>query len=445
LIHTNSWALLPTLLAYGYTSSICGDDAALVSFVINSSGGVDLGPDINLQLCGADKQTLLDAGMSFEQGGDWFVILDGDTIPQDFLAFPLSSVIDTDTLLYILSSGDCGQDSALLTVELLPQETAGEDVSFLVCAPAIVDMIPLLVGESVLGTFSEPVLQSAVVGNTFDSGAVTAGSYTVYHIVANTMGCPPDTAVLTMTVSAGPSAGSDVVEEVCDREINLNDYLAADADPGGIFLQGNDTIFGGLTTIMPGDNLVFTYQVGDGVNCLVRQSEMMFSFADVPVAFYGIPLNFCLDECRPIRIIVEDVDTIYATITDGTTDFPLVIPIPPGDSTGIDFCNLDDGIFDGTNLEPNNTYTFIQDSLYSDSFGCTFESNIARDITTDKYEGTFVQSFCSDTTIVIGDMTFDAANLTGLATIAGGGQFGCDSTVDVSITIEDVNFGITTF
>jgi len=426
---------------YAIEDTICGDDAAFVAFEISDASGVDLGPDINLSLCGVDMPTFLAAGMSYTAGGDWFEIKDGDTTALDFLTFPLENVVGMDSLLYILSSGDCGQDTALLTVEILPQETAGEDVATLVCAPAFVDMIPLLVGASMVGTFSEPPLQGAVVGNAFDSGAVTAGDYIVYHIVQNQQGCPPDTAVISVTVSAGPSAGTDVTHEVCNRNINLNDYIPTDADPGGIFLQGSDTIVGGLTTIMPGDNLLFTYQVGDGVNCQVRQSEIMMSFPDTPAAFYGIPLNFCLDECRPIRIIVEDVDTIYATITDGTTSFPLVIPIPPGDSTGIELCNLEDGIFDTTNLEPNTTYTFIQDSLYSAAFGCTFDSNIARDINTNKYEGTYTDSFCSDTTIVIGDMTFDMNNTSGVATIDGGGQFGCDSTVTVNITIEDVNFG----
>ena len=431
---------------YSFEDSVCIEDIAIISInILNDTGGT--GQDMDITLCNTDQSAYNIAISSYPPGSNWQQILNGDTIAFNISNYVLADQPENiDSFLNTAPGGNCGDIVSLLTLDIEVPVSAGDDNSRFVCGNANINLTTLLENNDAIGIFIESSPSGGLLGSSFTTAGLSEDTYIINHVVVSNNNCENDTAVLQITLSSGPSAGSDVVTETCDRDIDINNYLPSDADPGGDFFLGATPIPNGLTTLAPGQTRTFRYMVGGTMGCPSDISEIEISFADVPEANFLIPLNFCYEDCRNFRIVIEDIDTLYLTITDGTDSFPLVVPVPPSDTVSIPLCNMDDGIFDGTNLEPEQTYNIIIDSLFSMLESCTFPSDlVSSDINTRVYEGTYVETFCNDTTIVIGDMTFDISNPIGMATIDGGGQFGCDSIVNVSLTFDDTNFGMAPF
>ena len=94
-----------------------------------------------------------------------------------------------------------------------------------------------------------------------------------------------------------------------------------------------------------------------------------------------------------------------------------------------------DSIFDANNL----TGSVI---LTGASFnGCDSTVDVTISLFPDNI-GVFEDTICSDESIVVGGSTFDANNLTGTVILTGASINGCDSTVDVTISLFPDNIGI---
>ncbi len=430
---------------YAIEDSICGNDSALVSFVIVDNNGGGSGQQMDISICIDDQQGFDDAIGTYDSGSTWSRIISGDTIAFNPSTFIIANqMAGVDSFLNIFDSGDCGVVHSLLAVTIETPLSAGDNVPILVCGDVIINLDAELVNHDEIGTFSEEILTGGLVGNTFNTAGLF-GIQEVYHIVNNGGMCPSDTALISINISSGPTAGDDEMGVTCTRDINLFDYLASNADLGGDFFLNGVIVLNGLFQIDPFPPLTFQYVVGDGIDCPIDEADITISFGTVPDVKYLIPLNFCYEECRNFRVAISDirVDTVYLTITDGVTSFPLVVAVPPNDTAIVTLCNYDDGIFDGNNLEPNQIYNINIDSLRSLTEGCTYDGGIVTsDIMTNIYESDLIAEFCKDTTIMIGGLSFDRSKPVGDAVIVDGGQYGCDSIVHVQLTYYDINFGL---
>lgn len=431
---------------YVIEDSICAGDDRLLSIDIVDDAGADAGTDLTLNLCTTDQIDFDNAYQGYPVGGFWSTIENGDTTLFDVSLYTLADQsAGIDTFLYTVDNGSCGSDDALLIIEVEVGLSAGDDVPIVVCGDTLIMLDAVLSNADDVGTYSETVVSGGLTGNIFNTTGLAEGVYPIIHTV-NNANCPPDQALIVVNVSSGPSAGDDVNEQTCDSNVNLFDFLSGTADAGGTFFFMGDEVVDGLVTINPGQTRTYQYVIGDDIDCPSDQADITISFATVPDAGFLIPLNFCLDGCRNFRVVIEDIDTLYVTITDGVDSYPLVLPVPPSDTASIELCNIDDGIFEGTNLEPNMVYNIIIDSLFSSVEDCIFPSTLmSSDIRTNVYESDLVEFFCSDTTIAIEGIVFDESNPSGTVTIAGGGQAGCDSLVNVDLTFGDVNFGNITY
>ena len=87
-----------------------------------------------------------------------------------------------------------------------------------------------------------------------------------------------------------------------------------------------------------------------------------------------------------------------------------------------------DSIFDANNLTGLVTLTGAS------SNGCDSIVDVTISLFPDNI-GIFEDTICSDESIMVGDSIFDANNLSGTVILSGQSFFGCDSTVDVTISI----------
>lgn len=357
---------------------------------------------------------------------------------------------NVDSLFIYTSDAACNQDFPL-GISFQFTGLAGDDVDSLVCGSRDIDLLGLLRNNTSRAFFEEARASGALSGNMFSTAGLAEGTYTIYHIVPNILPCLPDTAVINIELTDGPSAGRALTIFSCTREVNLMDYLDRTASLGGSFydLDGNP-ILDDVLFINPEDEPVMVeYRVGGMDDCPEDRSIYTIDFADVPDARYVNKTNYCVGECN--RFAIEypidgiRVDKVWLTISDGIDSYPIEIDIPTNGKYDLQICNYDDGIFDGTNLEPQNLYTLTIDSLFSPDTECTYEGLSTHVIRTNKYEGTYQEHFCQDTTFTIGDMTFGPSLTSGVATIVEGGQNGCDSTVVVDVSFGNRSFGETTY
>jgi hypothetical protein len=123
---------------------------------------------------------------------------------------------------------------------------AGSDTSIAVCLtdPAV-NLTPFLGAHDAGGTWVDLNNSGNLSGNfvAFGPGSV-AGTFQVAYVVSQA-GCPNDTALLTIQADAAPQAGSDVSLFVCDTVSVDLDTLLSGQDPGGSWIDLNNS--GGLT------------------------------------------------------------------------------------------------------------------------------------------------------------------------------------------------------
>ncbi|MEE9440223.1 MAG: hypothetical protein V3V14_14550, partial [Saprospiraceae bacterium] len=205
---------------YQILDSICVDTSA--NLTINIIGAVNAGNDGILEMCGGmtnvDLYNLLD---NPDQGGQLINELGLDA------GFPdLSDATFNDNApeiaLYFYIVGDanssCGADTSTLTVHNNLNNVAGIDYTTTVCNGSeliITNLFPL---DSQVGIFEEVVSSGGLTGNVFNSTGLSAGSYTILHIVNNSTNCPPDTSDITIIVATATEAGNDIETTICGGE-----------------------------------------------------------------------------------------------------------------------------------------------------------------------------------------------------------------------------------
>jgi len=431
------------IFEYEITDTLCADTSATLT--VNITGIANAGLDSLLAVCedlsGVNVYEILG---NPDQGG---IFVDNTGTPAPFDPLNATFLADGSGLqVYKYIVGDpnsaCGADTSIFSVITGAFINAGQNVSRTLCAGESLILNSILLGNTSIGIFSEPSTSGALtVTGVFESGAVSDGEYTVYHIINGSGQCPPDTAFLTITVVDGPSAGDEQVITSCGGlTIDLESEIDPAADPNGDFYFGNNLVtdteidLSGIT----GDQL-YLYIVGNGITCPFDTAEILIQLATAPPFELTIDNSvICPDDCATVTLnaVSDGAQTITAhySIMDAqgntenrTTQF--------GDLTPAFTEELCEGIglLSDNVIMSGNVYTITYDSMVVLNENCTYYPNLTVSVEVlSNSSSNYERAFCNDTTIVIGINTYDMVTTQGVSTLISSN--GCDSIVTVDIS-----------
>ena len=208
-------------------------------------------------VCGADFTFDLATGLGGtpDGGGAWndddnsgAFILFGNIIPA--LITP-----GTYNFTYtVTGSGACPDDSATVTLTIHPVPSAGTSGTLGACLLATsLDISTGLGGAPDSGGVWVDIDGSgALTGTIFDPSAAGLGTYNFSYSVPRNVGCPADTAIVTVSVIAAANAGTDGSLTACAGDFatqNLGDGLGGTPDAGGTWSDDDGSggiLFGDL-------------------------------------------------------------------------------------------------------------------------------------------------------------------------------------------------------
>src|SRR5690606_6323685 len=134
-----------------------------------------------------------------QTGGTWSPALSGGNGTFN----PLVDAPGTYTYT-VAGSGPCADDTATVTVSIVPPPHAGEDATLSICSNAdAVDLFTLLGPDAQTGGTWTPSLSGG--GNVFNPGVDAGGVYT--YTVTGAGPCGTDASTVIISVTPGPDAG----------------------------------------------------------------------------------------------------------------------------------------------------------------------------------------------------------------------------------------------
>ncbi len=433
------------LFEYQIRDSICVDTHSILT--VNIINTPDAGEDASLSLCsdttGIDVFGLLgnpDSGGTFYDESNTAAIF--DPLDASFSASPIGSSVYT----YVVGdpNSSCGTDSSTFTVVVEGSVSAGDDNTTSVCVGVVIDLTTLLSNHSGIGVFEEPSPSGGIMGSTFDTEAVDDGSYIVLHILPGMGSCPPDTAVLSIIVMDGASAGDENEILLCgDTSVSLSDHI--DGDEEGQYYFNN--------TLLPSGDIEFTdqigsfdylYIVGDGVECPFDTAILTVIRNIKPASFLDISLtNLCNDDCTTITFNVANTGgqliNVYYHIESNTGEINNRIQ-DIGDlmpDVEVTFC-IGIGDLSNNELQSGVEYTFSLDSISVDNPDCVYNDTLSVSFSAyDSVENSLTGTYCTNDEVLVGNDIYDVNNPSGITTIENGSITGCDSIIDVDLTFND--------
>ena len=440
-----------SLLAGNYTfdyfinDTICTDTSATLS--VNIIGIVNAGADTLLAVCesitGVNVYNLLG---NPDQGG---VFVDNTGTPASF--DPNNATFTTGIpglIVYNYIVGDpsssCGADTSIFSVITGIEIEAGDNVNETLCAGIEISLPSLLTNNSTIGLFSETTPSGGLVNSSdFNSALVSDGNYIIYHILTGSGQCPDDTAVITITVVDGPSAGDEQSVEVCgDEIIVLETIIDPGADPNGSFYLGGVEItntmidFSGITV-----DQEYLYIVGNGISCPFDTAKIIIIVALSPATSLLINnASICPGECATFTldadaIGVQEITAFYSIsgddgfITNRTTTF-LDVSAP----LSVELCEGNGNQMNNF-LMVGNTYTITFDSLHLNDSDCVYFPNLNSTVEVLSHSDSLFQStHCFGEEVTIGGQIFNQVNAFDSFSIPAAN--GCDSMITVALTFQ---------
>lgn len=200
----------------------CGIDSSFA--IIEVLPGQQAGSDYVLDVCQfTDTIDLFENLGVFDPGGVW-INENMDTLQNpDEVIFTSP---DTLNFEYILEgNGECGSDTAMATIQIIPATFAGRDSSLFFCEGSdtllnLFDLIPELSDST--GTWIQLTGQPIDLLNadSIEVADLTIGTDSLIYVLSGF--CNSDTASLVITIDNAPSAGNDYVRTVCLTETTIN-------------------------------------------------------------------------------------------------------------------------------------------------------------------------------------------------------------------------------
>jgi hypothetical protein len=300
---------------YNYTYTVtgtapCTSASAVLTVMVESSPNA--GTNGTALVCNGGFSTLVDLfgslGGTPDAGGTW----SDDSGSGVNLADPsnvdfIGVFAGTYTFTYaVTGAGNCPPASATVTVTVNEEANAGQSNSIEVCQGDVVDFFAALSGTPDFGgTWSDDSGSGVNLSNpnAVNFSGVFPGVYNYTYSVSSVPPCSSSSAVLTVTVSSLPDAGTDGFVSACFSPsflpIDLLAALGGTPDFGGTW---NDDNFTGVNLsnpqnvdfvgIFPG-TYTFTYTVSSTPSCPVASAVVSVTIDPAPDAGTDGALEIC--------------------------------------------------------------------------------------------------------------------------------------------------------
>ncbi len=349
----------------------------------------------------------------------------------------------------LLNQGIC-EDSALITLVIIDSPTAGEDVNSSTCQGGVIDLITLLSMESSVGIFECEDYSANLSGSDFNTSGINVPSVEVLHILESNGNCPPDTAILSINIETLPNSGQDSIHTQCIiEEINLPDFLF-DADMGGVFVSTDNNYSistdNRLMVDQPGSSTIL-YITGNGQDCPRDTAVLSFMFQE---ALMG---QFEDSTCDPTYDYMGNTYTptnnsgeISLTGSNGCDSIVQVtITFNQSNSGIIDttLCDNETLVINGNTYSTSNSSgTEILTGMAHNGCDSIVQISIAPKVV---IPNDINHTTCDeDYQLVVGGTIFDRNNLSGTVTLPNASISGCDSIVNVNLSISPLDYEMNT-
>ncbi|MBV6404645.1 MAG: gliding motility-associated C-terminal domain-containing protein [Flavobacteriales bacterium] len=284
---------------YTYTVSgtpPCAAASATVTVVVNNApvAGGDGDATVCTNSGALDLFTLLQP--PYTAGGTWIdvdgtgqltgSVLQTNGLPND----------DYDLLYVVPGSGQCPNDTAEVTVTIVPQLDAGNNTFRSVCGNTVAyDLFAHLNGgPDPGGNWIDNDNTNAVTNGLFNATLVAPGSYTFTYFLDGGGFCPDDQAVLTVNVVGAPDAGLSADTVVCGNgsSFQLFGVLGGSPDGGGSWKFNNQPHSPSYNPLVdqPG---VYQYHVNGNTPCQDAVATVTVSETAPPNAGLGGSASVC--------------------------------------------------------------------------------------------------------------------------------------------------------
>ncbi|HEX2618058.1 MAG TPA: hypothetical protein VHL57_10980, partial [Flavobacteriales bacterium] len=269
----------------------CSGDAATVTVTIEQLP--DAGQDGSTAVCTGDAPfdllTVLDG--TPDTGGAW-TDPDGAAVSNTF--DPAASAQGIYT--YTVGGPACPQVTSTVTVTVAPGPNAGQDASLPLCAEGpVVDLFDELGGTpDASGVWTGP--DGSPADPLLDPSLGASGDYT-YTVTGNAT-CPDAQAVVSVSVSQPPNAGSIGIATLCSDgvAVSLFDQLGGTPDAGGTWTDPSNAAFDGTFDPAVDVQGVYTYTVAGVAPCPSASASITVEVQVAPDAGADAAHAFCSSE-----------------------------------------------------------------------------------------------------------------------------------------------------
>lgn len=227
----------------------------------------------------------------------------------------------------VAGTGACANAQATVTMTVEPAPNAGSNANATLCQTGgPYDLLPLLGGSPMPnGTWTGP--GGIAFGGQLDPTLHPGGAYT--YTVAGGALCPPDQAILTVTMLSQPDAGTDGTLQLCSNgpTTDLFSTLGGTPDPGGNWTDPNGLPFSG--NFIPGTSPagVYTYSINAPPPCTAVSATVTVTVVAAPPNGQAVAVSACSTDASfdllPLLAGLPGTGTWsdpYGTATSGTVD-----------------------------------------------------------------------------------------------------------------------------
>lgn len=267
----------------------------------------DAGENGALSACVSDANVMLFTGLggSPQVGGVW-----STTDAQGHLSNGVFNATGVTPGVYhftytVTGSNPCPNDQATVTVTVSDALDAGADASAQVCnSSTSIVLFDLLGGDPQPGgSWTDLNGSGGLVNGVLNAQATGIGTFHYRYVLLGSSNCPGDTAVLTLTVLAGPRAGDDGFAALCDNQstINLFSLLGGAHDNNGHWTTDEGVPH--LSTFDPHTEATDTlYYIVPAIgSCAADTAVVRINVSHAPWAGIGGSLAFCsTDGAQPL-------------------------------------------------------------------------------------------------------------------------------------------------
>jgi gliding motility-associated-like protein len=189
----------------------------------------------------------------------------------------------------------CADDIATVAVTVIQGPEAGVSGPFAICSNSAPYNLftELGINAQAGGVWTNP--SNVVVTGVFDPAVDPAGDYT--YTLTGINPCDNDVAVITVSISPVPDAGTGTSQTLCTNGIpvDLFTYLGGTPQTGGVWTDSSNTTVSNMFDPAVGLSGDYTYTVVGGVGCIPASAIVSITVVQSPIAGADGSSPVCID------------------------------------------------------------------------------------------------------------------------------------------------------